>query len=676
MGSGQVLSAMLHRSRAALRVDGLGLLAGHGVADHVYRPPHLPYASLVGPLNLETESERDVPAQVVRVRNPGYLAGADRGPADLVPPPGELGLLLDATTAGTIAVDFGASSLTPITAAGTGAAVAEVIQAAIRAGVAAGTFTEAGAPVTDPVRLAELRAVTVRWDRVRQRLVISSGRRGPVTGELRTGVPSSVATVARPANDVAPALGLAAGAFAAPGTISRSRDTPPTAVGIDVRLDLWAGTQTELARLLDAWCATTPTRSELLLDPTPLAADAAEGDNSVRLLFGALPRTPSTVVSAGAAGGFVNRMTGRGPELVGGVVNSDGLLLSGNDTATFLAVGVRPIAEAWHPAPPGVRGWSAELDLRVRTPAAVGDAGQVLRLAYGPGTVIRLDLTREAAARYRMRATGERADGDDFGSAAVTLDASALEGPSPVHVHVAVEAATGVLRLLAEGGAAQPGGIPAPGPAAAGVDEDSVLTLGDPSGSDLEIEIAELQLDSRPLGPADSRLRRSGPAAAWWTPGDPLVLAHSLDGFSATGPAFHCYVLAVEDDLLHLDRPVTGDFPRGQSIAHGGRVFMAQRQLRRNDDLMNRLYRVAFEYRVSAFLDDTRAGVSAPAVERPEVEVRELARLLAEEADPLAPAYPPRPAAQSVGISTRITSPTPLPSHSGSGMSGAGQIHP
>lgn len=675
MSSGQVLSAMLQRSRAALRADGLGLLAGHGVADHVYRPPHLPYASLVGPLNLETESERELPTQVVRVRTPGYLAGAGLLATDLVPPAGDIGLLLDGAASATVRLDFGARALTPITSPGTGAAVASTMQAAIRTAVGAGAFSESGTPVIDPARVAELTAVTVRWDRVRQRLVISSGRRGPVTGALRTGVASSVATVALPANDVAPALGLAAGALATPGRITRSRDTPPTAVGIDVRLDLWAGTQTELARLLDAWCAATPTRSELLLDPTSLATDVAAGDTSVRLLFGVLPRTPTTVVAASASGGFTDRISGRAPELDGAQITAGALTLSGNETATFLAVGVRPVAEAWRPAPHGVRGWSAELDLHVRTPADPGDSGQVLRLAYGATTVLRLDLTREGADHYRLHATGERADGQDFSPATVNLSAAALEAASAVHVHVAVDAVAGTLRLFADGAVPQPGGTPSPGPAAAGVDEDVVLTLGDPGGSDLEIGISELQLDSRPLGPADSRLRRAGPAAAWWTPGDPLVLAHSSDGYSAAGPSFTGFVLAVEDDLVHLDRPVVGDFPRGESIAHGGRLFMAQRQLRRNDDLMNRLYRVAFEYRVSAFLDDTRSAVSAPAVERPEVELRDLARLRAEEADPLAPAYPPRPAAQSVGISTRITSPRP-PTHSGSGSSGTRPIHP
>jgi len=128
---------------------------------------------------------------------------------------------------------------------------------------------------------------------------------------------------------------------------------------------------------------------------------------------------------------------------------------------------------------------------------------------------------------------------------------------------------------------------------------------------------------------------------------------------------------------VHLDRPVTETFRRGSSIAHQGRLFIAQRQLRRNDDLMNRLCRVVLEYRVSAFLDDTRSSVTAPLVERPEVELRELARLLAEQADPLDPSYPPRPGPARIGISTVITSSTASStSSSGAGSSGVGGNQP
>lgn len=675
MGSSQLLNAMLHRTRAALRLDGLGVLAGHGVADQVYRPPHLPYASIVGPLGLETESERDVPARMVRVLNPGYLAGVPRTAVDNVPAAGVLGLVVDSTATGAVPVDFGALAGTPITAEGTGPRIAAALQAAIVAAVAVDAFTE-GAPISDSARLAELRAVIVRWDPVLDRLVISSGRRGPVTADPRPGV-SRVATAAQPVGDVAPALGLAAGAVTASGTITRSRDTPPTAVAIDVRLDLWAGTQAELARLLDAWCAVTPTRSELLLGPTPLAADAAPGDTSVRLLFGALPRTPATVVSAGPVDGFVDRISGRAPALAGTVLTSSAIRLAGGATATFRAVPVRPIADAWHPNPAGLRGWSADLDLRAAAAAAVGDSGQVLRVGYGPRTVLMLSLVRDTATRYLLRGTAESADGTPFATAGVALDANVIEGAARVHVHVSVDAAAGAVRLLAERGTVQPVMAAVPGAAAAGVDEDVVLTLGDPGGPGLDIEIGEVQLNGRPLGPADSRLRRLGPAASDWTPGDRLVLTRSLDGFSGSGPTFDGYVLGVDGAALHLDRPITEGFPRGASIAHAGRLFMAQRQLRRNDDLMNRIYRVAFEYRISAFLDDTMAAVSAPLVERPEVEVRELARLIAEQADPLAPVYPPRPAAQAVGISTRITTSAARSStSSGSGSSGAAENQP
>jgi hypothetical protein len=71
---------------------------------------------------------------------------------------------------------------------------------------------------------------------------------------------------------------------------------------------------------------------------------------------------------------------------------------------------------------------------------------------------------------------------------------------------------------------------------------------------------------------------------------------------------------------------------------------------------MNQLYRVCVEYRVSTFLDERFAGVSAPLVEIPEIEVRELARLSAELADPENPVYPIRPATGHPGTRTVVLS--------------------
>ena len=78
MGSRELVEGLLWRARAGIRVEG-SLRAGHGMADAAYRPPALPYASVIGPLNIELEPERDLPRTVfLPVQAPGYLAGAER----------------------------------------------------------------------------------------------------------------------------------------------------------------------------------------------------------------------------------------------------------------------------------------------------------------------------------------------------------------------------------------------------------------------------------------------------------------------------------------------------------------------------------------------------------------------------------------------------------------------
>jgi hypothetical protein len=668
LGSDRVLSAVLTRLRTALRIEGVQLLAGHGVADASYRPPHLPYASVVGPLAIETEAERTTPHRVVRVRNAGHLNGAARSATDVVPAPGTVELTVDGVATGTVPVDFGPVGAQPFTASAggvpVGTLVAAALQAAIRAAVAAGVFAEDGAPVTAPARLAELAAVTARWDQANQRLVVASGRRGPLSGPPSDAPPSGVDVAPGP---VAEALGLTGdGALAHPGRITRSRDVAPTAVAIDLRVDLWASSQGGLATMVDAWTAATPLRAELLLEPTPLAADVAQGDTSVRLAVGTLPRISSTVLSAGTAGSFVDRISGRPPQLAGAVVDAEGLTLGGTATATYRMIPAPPVPIAWQPHPPGARGWAAETLLRVAPGAADGAAARVLEILAGPRSVLRLDVTRDGG-RYLLRGSATGTAGADLGASSVAVPRASLEaGPAPVHV--LVDSAAGAVRIFAEGATPETAEEPAPGPTATTGDEDVLLRLGDPDGADLDVTVADVVVHARPVGQADPRLRSRGPVAVRWPPGTALYLGTSEDGFATRGGEFLAYVLGVDGDEVHLDRAVPQAFPRSRTVVHQGALFVSQRQLRRNDDLMNRIYRVALEYRASAFLDDVAAAVGAPLVEVPEVDVRELARLLAEEAG----SPPPRsPATTRVGIGAVITTPAPAepPAFSGLGAS-------
>ena len=193
MGSRELLLGILWRARAGIRADGLAVTAGHGMADAAYRPPALPYVSVVGPLTVELEPERDLPRAIfVPVQSPGYLAGRGRGVGDVVPADGQLQLRVDGDVLITATVDLGALAGQSWTAAGVGPAVAEALQVAVRAG----TRTVDGGPVADADRLAELAELTVRWDAPRRRLVVASGRRDVITGsDLLARQPSSVEPV-------------------------------------------------------------------------------------------------------------------------------------------------------------------------------------------------------------------------------------------------------------------------------------------------------------------------------------------------------------------------------------------------------------------------------------------------------------------------------------------------
>ena len=117
----------------------------------------------------------------------------------------------------------------------------------------------------------------------------------------------------------------------APGRLVRHRRPTPTAVAVDVRVDLWTGTQSELASVLDAWTRTTATRGQLLLRPAVLAADVAPTDTSVRLLSPAEPAGRTTIALLDVIDtAVVDRLTGRAARLIGGPQVLDGdLTLAG-----------------------------------------------------------------------------------------------------------------------------------------------------------------------------------------------------------------------------------------------------------------------------------------------------------------------------------------------------------
>jgi hypothetical protein len=665
VGSGEALAGLLWRARSGVRVDRLPLFAGHGMADQHYRPPRLPYASVIGPLNLELESEREpVRSVYLWAQIPGYLGGVQRADADLVPAPGPLTLRLDGDAQATLQLDFGTLAGQPLTAGEVGPQAAALVEAALREAVDAGGFQAGGVPVTDEARRAELRAATVRWDRARRRVVVASGRRGVVSGPDPAGRPPTRVEVLGPAGGVASALGLGAGALAAGGRVVRHRRSNPSAVAVDVRLDLWAGSQSELAAALDAWARITPTRGQLLERPALLAADVEHGATTVRLQSTGESATRWTLLQLEAGGGELrDRLSGRGPELVNGAtVEAGGVHLSGQATATLRFFQAPAVPVPWQPDHPGAGGYAASLRLTMGQGAA-GDVVRVLAVERGGRTALRLDVEfvqENGDLRARLLGAAQHVTAGDFAGAAASVDPAELARGA--EVHLLVDASAGAVSLFLNGapvGAAP--AAPQPGTPVGGA--DMRLVLGGPDGSPVPFQVAHVQLHGGPLGPVDPKLRPSAAPASAWSLGEPVALARSEDGVTIAGEAFSAGVVAVDGDELTLDRPVQGSFRRATTLAFKRSLFFSQRQLRRSDDLMNQLYRITVEYRVSTFLDERYPSVSAPLAEIAELEVRELARLAAEAADPEQPAYPARPAAGHPGTHTLITPSTPDGSH-------------
>lgn len=624
------------------------------MADTNYRPARLPYASVIGPLNLELESERDpVRALYLWVQLPGYAASAERGPADLVPGPGSFSLRFDGDAETTLDLDFGLLAGDVLRAGDTGPAVAAAIESAIRSAVDDGSFAVDGTPVTDQERRDELRAATARWDRDRSRLVIASGRRGVATGpdtafRRPSGVQFEDGALGR-------ALGFDPRAVVAPGRVVRHRRPSPAAVAVDVRFDLWAGTQLELATALDAWARITPTRGQLLERPALLAADAADGMTTIRLQRDGESPTRWTLLQLERVGGrFADRLADRDIELFNGAtIDDQGVRLEGNATARLRFLEPPPIPYAWIPEHPGADGYATSMRLKLEPGASAGDAMRVLTIEHDGLRVVALDVNvvqENGELRARVVVTGENEAGSPFGPVTGAIDVADAEGGA--EIHVVVDARHGV-SLFVEGALLDLTTAP-PGRPPGGADMD--LVIGDGNGTPVAFVVSHVQFHGRPLGPLDPKLRSSTAPASAWSVGDPVCLSSSEDGVTAVGDPFAATVVAVAGDELTLDRPVQGRFRRRSTLVYERALFFSQRQLRRQDDLMNQLYRICIEYRVSTFLDERFPSVSAPLVEITEVELRDLARLAAEEADPERPVYPVRPATGHPGTRALLTS--------------------
>lgn len=627
-----IVDALLWRSRAVLRLDVSPLHAGHGLADPLYRPPRLPYASVLGPLSYAVEPERDLPRErSLTVRIPGYLAGSSLPEAAVVPAPGALELLVDGDVRVDVAVDHGldaGQALTDERADG----VAEQVQQAVLDAVAAGAASIGGVPVADPERLEELARVTVRWDRPNRRFVMASGRRGPVAASTSD---VSAVRLAAP-TPYAEQLGWDAGALTPTGRLTLHQVPAPIAMAFDVRVDLWAGSQRHLAALVESWARVTPTRCQMLLRPGLPSADVPDGATEVRLQARGEPATRWTRLQLENEGGFADRRTGRAVTVSGGSTTGPaGITLpaGGAATTTFLP---RPaVPDPLAPAHPAPVGWAVSTDVRVT--GADGDERTVATLRHGAtvalGIAVRWALEPSGngappVLTAHVRAVAEAADSTSLPEADVPVPAAALDAGA--RMHALVDATSGRTAVWVDDVGALGAAV---GPVEPTGGDGMVLDLGGGPGPQLDLE--HVHVLARPLGPLDHRHRATAATADRWRPGDAVTLVRSDDGATPRGVPFTAVVVAVRDGELVLDRPVVGTWSRHDTLVGGHLVFSRQTAVHRRDDLAANLARVCLEHTVSGYVEPEGAASGARLVETVDTQLLEM---------PLLPADVDRPA--------------------------------
>jgi hypothetical protein len=622
----EALGAILWLSRLGIRSKNVGVRAEHGYADPGYRPATVPAVSLVGPLTVEAEPEHNQPLLGdVLIQLPGYELGAPRA-AELVAAGSTLQAVFDGSATATITLPAG-DFASPANAR----ALCAAIEAAFRATAEADGFVEeSGAPVTDPARRAELARITCRWDAERRRVALSSGRRGAVA-QLH---PSSVAVSGGTA---AAALGLAAPALSASGRYVRQRLPAPKGYAVDIRLDLWAASQRDLALLVEALLRAIPTRKRIATRPGLLAVDLAPGDTSLRLLRQGEPTSSLSLLHLEGSDGFRDRVSGRELERSAGataLADPPRLRFDGSGVAGRVLVVAPSVPDPSRPAEVAPTGASLALALQLEGGGA-GDQGRIATAEQDGHSLLRLDYAIVSANGTLVvdlvaSAELERESGG-FAAASTTRRLPLADLQAGVALHLAVSAARGDVAVVVDGtaqnlanGAETP--VPptlAPGrpPSGAGLQ----VRLGSPDGTAVPFVLGYVHLLGAPLPCQDPRLRGSVAKANEFQPGDYIALGESDNGVLIRDTAEGFHVRSVVGDTLALDRPVTGFWRRGTTLVHGRCCFLHQRAVKRRDDLMNRLYRYCVTYRVSTWLDDPVPAIFSGLVSEPVVEVNPLA---------------------------------------------------
>lgn len=621
----EVLEGMLWLVRLGLRCQVGTVRAGHGYADASFRPASLPFVSLIGPLGIEVEPERDLPvASDVLVQLPGFVRGAPRA-AELIPAGATLALMFDRDASVEIALDAG-DLATPAAAA----SVCADIEAKVRAAVVAGDVRDlSGGSIDDPIRRAELAAAVCRWDEASSSVVLSSGRQGYISQLAPSTVDVNGGTAAG-------ALGFAAPIRGEPGRHARHRAPAPKGFAIDVRLDLWAANQRDLGYLIDALIRTVPTRTRLVTRPAILAAALAPGDTTLRLLDAAEPTTPDSLLHLEATDGFLDRVTDSALEVTSTAsaqLDPHRLSFSGNGVARKIIARTPAVPDPRRADALAPNGAALTLGLRL-VDGLEGHAGQLVTLQSGGQPILELGYSIENApsgaeaalvADLTARAMFRGFDGT-FGTASVTRRVPLAMLASGVSLHVVAQSGPGVVSIAIDGTAqdlANGEETPSPAVAAAGafaVADDLSIQLGNAAGNPAPFELDHVHLQSAPVPALDPRLRASANAASQFRPGDHIALGDSDRGLLPIGQVEAFYVRSVAGDTVALDRPIRKHWTR-RTLVHARDCFVQQREVKRRDDLMNRLYRYSVGYRVSTFLEQADTAITGGLVIMPMVDV-------------------------------------------------------
>lgn len=622
----EILNAWLWQSRLSIRTPGARAFAAHGYVDPSYRPPRLPFVSVVGPLSLHVEPDRENgKAATARIRIPGYMIGQVRAPAQTVPATGNLALRFDGRASVTLAL-----AGLPATSFGdptTGPAIAAAVGSALAAARAGNQYKDSdGTTLVDPVLLAALSTVAMKWSPQTQQLAITSTPGSAATGQR------SLVEILPIANDLAAAFG-----FAPPFSQSEGRQRihklpAPRPMMVEVRVDLWAHSQIDMAVMFDGLANAAPTRGRLALRPSLLAADVADGAMQLQLLDRGEPTTPDSLVHLEGGDGLTERVrgiaytasAGAAADLAGGRFT-----LSGTGQLTG-PVWVTPLLPdplfATQPAPAG---FSVALGLALDPAAAAGDSYPLLALGHGGTAVFALAVTvvtvtlpsGDPAVFGEITAAAGMVRAGVPGTATTAWRVPLAQLQAGGTLHATVNGDTGGVALAWDGDPQRiddPLTTPTPPVAYAGVPAmaaDMVLALGG-GGAALPhpVAISHLHIFREPYGPIDPKLRTSVASAARLRPGDMIAVASSDDGWHVGEAKSLALVESVTGTTVTLTRPIAGGFARGRALVYQDECFFFQTAVKRRDDLMNRLYHTSVDYRVSALLEEPVARTSTTLV--------------------------------------------------------------